>query len=84
MIQVRDVPDDLHRALKARAKSEGVSLSELIRRELPRIAGRPSFVELTERIARRGPLEGFPADFSPTDEIRRRRDAGDDAAWEGE
>jgi plasmid stability protein len=77
MIQVRDVPDDLHRALKARAASEGVSLSELIRRELPRIARRPSVAEMNARIERRGPLSGIPADFSATDVIRRHRDGAD-------
>jgi antitoxin FitA len=75
MIQVRNVPDDLHRRLKDRAAREGVSLSELIRRELPRIAGRTSAAELTARLERRGPLEGLPDDFSPTDAVRRIRDA---------
>lgn len=74
MIQVRDVPDDLHRALKARAASEGVSLSELIRRELPRVAGRPSMAEFLAMLERRGPVEGLPTDFSATREIRRIRD----------
>jgi antitoxin FitA len=34
MIQVRNVPDDLHRALKARAAVEGMTLSDYIKREL--------------------------------------------------
>lgn len=74
MIQVRDVPDDLHRALKARAKSEGVSLSELIRRELPRIAAKPSmetwlaWLDEQERIVL---PDGAP---SPTALIREERD----------
>lgn len=75
MIQVRNVPDDLHRRLKARADREGVSLSELIRRELPRIAGRPSMTEYLEELRQRGPVEwndvGGP---SPTEMIREARD----------
>jgi hypothetical protein len=59
MIQIRNVPDDLHRALKARAAREGTTLSELIMRELPRIAHRPSLQEVLERINSQEPvLEG--------------------------
>lgn len=50
MIQVRNVPDQLHRKLKARAAHEGVSLSDLVLRELRRVADRPSLRELAERI----------------------------------
>ena len=45
MIQVRDVPDRLHRILKARAMREGMSLSGFIKRELQRIAERPTMRE---------------------------------------
>jgi len=45
MIQVRDVPEDLHRTLKARAAREGMSLSDYIKGELARLAARPTMLE---------------------------------------
>lgn len=50
-IQIRDVPDHVHRTLKSRAASEGISLSDFVRQELTRIAERPSvreWLELTQ------------------------------------
>jgi plasmid stability protein len=55
MIQVRNVPDDMHRALKATALAEGMSLSDYIKRELATIAGQASFEEIDARIQARGP-----------------------------
>ena len=55
MIQVRNVPDDIHRKLKVKAAQEGVSLSDLLLREAVRLAERPTIAELTERIRRRRP-----------------------------
>lgn len=53
MIQIRHVPEDVHRRLKARAALEGVSLSELALAELRRSLERPTRRELLERVARR-------------------------------
>ena len=53
VIQVRNVPDDLHRSLKERAAREGTTMSDLILAELPRIADRPSPQQILERISRR-------------------------------
>ena len=61
MIQIRNVPEELHRTLKERAAREGTTLSELILRELPRLARRPSPEELLERIRNREPVSGPPA-----------------------
>jgi plasmid stability protein len=52
-IQIRNVPDDVHRTLKARAAKEGVSLSEYLRREVLDFAQRPTLAEVTERIRSR-------------------------------
>jgi antitoxin FitA len=55
MIQVRDVPEQLHSTLKARAAREGTSLSDFIKRELERTAERPTmreWLELTQRAKR--------------------------------
>jgi plasmid stability protein len=51
MLQVREVPDDLHRALKARAALEGVSMSELVLGLIERHLRRPSAVEINGRLA---------------------------------
>lgn len=54
LVQIRDVPEDVHRALKARAAMAGVSLSEYVRRVLVREASRPTPAELAARIRARG------------------------------
>ena len=53
MIQVRNVPEPIHRTLKARAASAGMSLSDYLLAELRRLAARPSREELLERLRRR-------------------------------
>ena len=50
MIQIRNVPDDLHRAAKVRAASQGVTLSELALRALKRELETPSLDEVLARI----------------------------------
>jgi antitoxin FitA len=56
MIQVRNVPDALHRRLKARAAMAGMSLSDYLLRELREIAERPTLAEFRERLHKRSPL----------------------------
>jgi plasmid stability protein len=56
IIQVRDVPDDVHRALKARAAAEGRTLSDLVRAELLELAERPSLATMLRRLAEREPV----------------------------
>ena len=53
MIQLRNVPDDLHRKLKSRAAVAGLSLSDYLLREVQRVAERPTVAELRQRLARR-------------------------------
>jgi plasmid stability protein len=57
LIQVRDVPDDVHRRLKARAASGGLSLSEYLRGELERVAASPTPEELLSRLRSRKPVQ---------------------------
>jgi antitoxin FitA len=52
-IQVRDVPDDVHERLTARAAEQRCSLSELIRGEIVQIARRPTMVEMLDRLSSR-------------------------------
>ena len=51
MIQIRNVPDRMHRELKARAALEGVSMSQFILREIQRVLERPSREEILRRIS---------------------------------
>jgi len=56
MIQLRDVPEEVHRTLKARATSEGMSLSDFIKRELERTAERPTMREWLQRTQQGKPI----------------------------
>lgn len=73
MIQVRNVPDDLHRQLKVRAAREGLTLSELALNELRRSVAVPTAAELKGRFAARDvqPYNGETAAQS----TRAERDA---------
>lgn len=72
MIQLRHVPDPVHRKLKARAAQQGISLSDYLVREVTEIAEQPTMDELLERLAARGPVKlKEPAAVS----IRKTRDA---------
>ena len=53
MLQVRNVPDDVHAELRRRAQAAGVSLSEYVLRELERVAARPPIEEVLARSASR-------------------------------
>jgi antitoxin FitA len=56
MIQLRNVPDALHRTLKARAANAGMSLSDYLLAEIKEIAERPTLLELRERLHKREPV----------------------------
>ncbi len=53
MIQIRNVPEELHRTLKSRAAMSGMSLSDYLLAELRRVADRPSRAELIARLQSR-------------------------------
>lgn len=72
MIQIRHVPDPLHRKLKARAALEGKSLSDYLLREIKRLAERPTMGELVERLAR---LRRVNPDVLPARIIRAERES---------
>ena len=57
MIQIRHVPDVLHRRLRARAALANMSLSDYLRRELEAAAERLTPAELRERLASAEPVE---------------------------
>lgn len=56
MIQLRNVPDTLHRGLKARAAMAGMSLSDYLLAEIKEIAAKPTLAELRERLHKRAPV----------------------------
>jgi len=72
MLQIRNVPDDVHRSLKARAALEGQSLSEFALRELQRTLDRPTRAELVERVRSRTPTV---SDETAAEAVRAERDA---------
>jgi plasmid stability protein len=56
MIQLRNVPDGLHRGLKARAAMAGMSLSDYLLAEIKEIAERPTLEEMRQRLRQRKPI----------------------------
>jgi len=50
MVQIRNVPDEVHRKLKAKAARAGVTLSELLAREARRLADQPTVEEMRQRL----------------------------------
>ena len=72
MIQIRNVPDEIHRQVKARAALAGMTLSDYVLRELKKSLQRPTRDELLQRIAALPPLELDPR---PADAIRAERDS---------
>lgn len=71
MIQLRHVPDALHRRLKARAALEGMALSDFLIREVRKVAERPTLEEMRIRLAAR---RTTTLPLSPADAVRAERD----------
>ena len=72
MIQIRNVPKEVHRKLKSRSALAGMSMSEYILQELKKSLERPTREELLERIARLPEVKLHP---SPAEIIRAERDS---------
>ncbi len=70
MIQIRNVPETVHRRLKSRAALEGLSLSEFLLKEIEQVAERPSLKELAERLAARTAVK---YKISPSQILREER-----------
>jgi plasmid stability protein len=71
MIQIRNVPDALHRQLKSRAALAGMSLSDYLLNEIRQVAERPTLDELRARLDRRTRITPSTA---PTEAIRAERE----------
>jgi plasmid stability protein len=71
MIQIRNVPDGLHRRLKSRAALAGMSLSDYLLSEIRQLAERPTLDELRARLDRRPTM--IPS-VEPAQAVRAERD----------
>jgi len=71
-VQIRNVPVEFHRRLKARAAIEGMTMSDFIRRELAKALERPPRREVLERLRFR-PLRRLKT--RPAEALRSERDA---------
>ena len=71
MIQIRNVPDELHRQLKSRAALAGMSLSDYLLDEIRRVAEKPTLDELRARL--HGRTEVTPS-MPPAEAVRAERD----------
>ena len=70
IIQVREIPDDVHERLKVRAAHERRTLSDLVRAELVELAARPTLPEMLELLHRRERVE---IEESAADAVRAGR-----------
>ncbi|HSR50511.1 MAG TPA: hypothetical protein VLV83_06755 [Acidobacteriota bacterium] len=73
MIQIRNVPDELHRQVKSRAALAGMSMSEFIMRELRKSLERPTRAEILERLRNLPEIELSPSAAEMVREERDRR-----------
>ena len=72
MVQIRNVPSELHRRLKARAAIAGITLSDFLLHEIRRVAERPSVEELRARLEGRSAVRPSVA---PARALRIERDS---------
>ena len=71
MIQIRNVPEALHRRLKSRAALAGMSLSDYLLSEIREAAERPTVEELRARLKSRPELK---LSISPAEAVRAERE----------
>jgi hypothetical protein len=72
MVQIRNMPDEMHRVLKSRAAAEGLSLSDYLLQELRKSAEVPTIREWLQRVQSRTPVA---PDISSEEAVRAERDA---------
>jgi antitoxin FitA len=72
MVQIRNMPDEIHRVLKSRAAAQGMSLSDYLLQELRKSAEVPTIAEWLERVRSRTPVT---PDISSEEAVRAERDA---------
>ena len=72
MIQIRNVPDALHRKLKSRAALAGMSLSDYLLQQIREVAERPTIEEMRARLERRSAVT---LSVDTADAVRAERDS---------
>ncbi|MFO1087712.1 MAG: hypothetical protein U1E21_24390 [Reyranellaceae bacterium] len=72
MIQIRNVPDALHRRLKSRAALAGMSLSDYLLQQIREVAERPTLEEMRARLARRSAVT---LSIDTAEAVRAERDS---------
>ena len=73
MLQIRNLPDEVHRRLKSRAALAGMSMSDYVLREIERMLSRPTRDEVFARIAELPPIDLDPPSAEILREERERR-----------
>ncbi|MGI6303281.1 MAG: FitA-like ribbon-helix-helix domain-containing protein [Verrucomicrobiota bacterium] len=71
LIQIRNVPESIHRRLKEQAAMRGKSLSDYLLAEIEKFAERPTLQELRDRLEQREPVQPCP---DPALAVRQERD----------
>jgi plasmid stability protein len=71
MIQIRNVPDEIHRKLKARAALAGMTLSDYLLAEARRVTEKPTPQEMADRLRERVPIEPIE---TPAEAVRKERE----------
>ncbi len=56
LVQIKNVPEAVHRTLKARAAQAGMTLSDYLLKEISDVAARPALEEILARLKARGPI----------------------------
>jgi plasmid stability protein len=72
MIQIRNVPDALHRKLKSRAALAGMSLSDYLLQQIRHVAEQPTIEEMKARLAKRSTVT---LSVDTADAVRAERDS---------
>jgi plasmid stability protein len=72
LVQIKNVPDPVHRKLKARAAQAGMTLSDYLLRELTAVAARPTVEEVLAGLKARGPID---RPFDTAAAVRLERDS---------
>ena len=70
-LQIRNVPEQLHRELKARAAESGMTLSDYLLEEIRDVAVRPSMHQWLDKVSRREPVE---TTLTPSEAIHLERE----------
>jgi plasmid stability protein len=71
MVQIRNVPDKLHRELKARAAESGMTLSDYLLAEIREVAVKPTMRQWLDRVSQREPVE---VGMTPSEAIHAERE----------